>query len=82
MVHRSRGVIHMGANGENAHGVGRIGAEIPVELLAPRDGTALSPDQRDRAMATLRATTADEPLDVLVVGGGVVGCGAALDAAR
>jgi len=35
---------------------------------------------RQRAISTLRATTAQRPLDVLVVGGGVVGCGAALDA--
>ncbi len=37
---------------------------------------ALSPDQRERALGDL---VTDE-LDVLVIGGGVVGCGAALDA--
>lgn len=41
----------------------------------------LGPHQRDRAVAALRGTTAEHPLDVLVIGGGVVGCGAALDAA-
>ncbi|BFU47581.1 glycerol-3-phosphate dehydrogenase/oxidase [Krasilnikovia sp. MM14-A1004] len=42
-----------------------------------RTGT-LSPQRRDAAMA---AMTSGEELDVLVVGGGVVGAGAALDAA-
>jgi glycerol-3-phosphate dehydrogenase len=42
--------------------------------------SALGPDARAGALADLAATTADEPLDVLVVGGGVVGTGAALDA--
>jgi len=42
--------------------------------------SALGPDARAGALADLSATTADEPLDVLVVGGGVVGTGAALDA--
>jgi glycerol-3-phosphate dehydrogenase len=41
----------------------------------------LGPDQRSRAVAALRSTTADHPLDVVIIGGGVVGCGAALDAA-
>lgn len=41
----------------------------------------LGPDQRRRCVAALRATSVDHPLDILVVGGGVVGCGAALDAA-
>ena len=41
----------------------------------------LGPAQRALAVATLQATTAQDPLDVLVIGGGVVGCGAALDAA-
>lgn len=38
---------------------------------------ALSPDARIRAVTAMRSQT----LDVLVVGGGVVGCGSALDAA-
>ncbi|KHL19535.1 glycerol-3-phosphate dehydrogenase [Mumia flava] len=41
---------------------------------------ALGPRQRAAALDALRATT-DEPLDVLVIGGGVVGSGCALDAA-
>ncbi len=47
----------------------------------PAGDTRLGPGQRGRALATLRATTPQRPLDVLVVGGGVVGCGSALDAA-
>jgi glycerol-3-phosphate dehydrogenase len=41
--------------------------------------SALSPDARDRSLAAMSGPTADE-LDVLVVGGGVVGTGVALDA--
>jgi glycerol-3-phosphate dehydrogenase len=43
------------------------------------DGGAarLGPEQRARALRRM----ADEPFDIVVVGGGVVGCGAALDAA-
>lgn len=45
-------------------------------------GTAgLGPASRARVLATLRATTPEHPLDVLVIGGGVVGAGTALDAA-
>jgi len=40
----------------------------------------LGPAEREASIARLRATDA-EPLDVLVIGGGVVGTGAALDAA-
>jgi glycerol-3-phosphate dehydrogenase len=40
----------------------------------------LSPASREAALGALAATTGAEPLDVLVVGGGVVGAGAALDA--
>lgn len=54
---------------------------LAAELLAPRDGSSLGPQQRSAALGTLRLTRPDAPLDVLVVGGGVVGCGAALDAA-
>jgi len=39
----------------------------------------LSPDYRERSLAALRATQTD-PLDVLVIGGGVTGAGVALDA--
>jgi glycerol-3-phosphate dehydrogenase len=42
--------------------------------------SALGPDARAGALAELTATTADEPLDVLIVGGGIVGVGSALDA--
>jgi glycerol-3-phosphate dehydrogenase len=42
--------------------------------------SALGPAARAGALAELAATSADEPLDVLVVGGGVVGTGVALDA--
>lgn len=41
----------------------------------------LDRNQRARAIETLTGTSIQKPLDVLVVGGGVVGCGAALDAA-
>jgi glycerol-3-phosphate dehydrogenase len=42
--------------------------------------SALGPAARAGALADLAATGVDEPLDVLVVGGGIVGTGAALDA--
>jgi glycerol-3-phosphate dehydrogenase len=42
--------------------------------------SALGPAARAGALADLAVTSADEPLDVLVVGGGIVGTGAALDA--
>lgn len=41
---------------------------------------ALGPAHRAETLTKLRATTAERPLDVLVVGGGVVGAGTALDA--
>jgi glycerol-3-phosphate dehydrogenase len=71
----------MGGNREKAHAVGGIGAGLDPDLLAPAGSSALGPDQRTRALATLRGTSPARPLDLLVVGGGVVGCGAALDAA-
>jgi len=43
--------------------------------------SALSPASRREHLDRLRAATADAPLDVLVVGGGVTGAGAAFDAA-
>ena len=43
--------------------------------------SALSPHARERALTALAATTAEEPLDVLVVGGGITGVGIANDAA-
>jgi glycerol-3-phosphate dehydrogenase len=42
---------------------------------------ALSPETRERALEALAATSTGAELDILVVGGGVVGSGAALDAA-
>ena len=42
--------------------------------------SALGPAARDRALEDLAATGADGELDVLVVGGGIVGAGTALDA--
>ena len=44
---------------------------------APRGSTRLTRARRDRDLDAL----AGEPVDVLVVGGGVTGCGVALDAA-
>ncbi|MGZ5399246.1 MAG: glycerol-3-phosphate dehydrogenase [Nocardioides sp.] len=43
--------------------------------------SALSPQARQRALTALAATTAERPLDVLVVGGGITGVGIANDAA-
>ncbi len=71
----------MGPKRERADGMGRMGAVIDPDLLVSELPTSLNPTQRGAALATLRATTPEKPLDVLVVGGGVVGCGAALDAA-
>jgi glycerol-3-phosphate dehydrogenase len=45
-------------------------------MISSTSGTALSPWQRAGALAAMR----DGELDVLIVGGGVVGAGAALDA--
>lgn len=45
------------------------------------DPTALGPRQRAAALRRFRESSPQRPLDVLVVGGGVVGCGSALDAA-
>ncbi len=42
--------------------------------------SALTPQSRTTALEAMRATTAAEPLDVLVIGGGVTGAGTALDA--
>ncbi len=48
----------------------------------PNTGTRsrLTPATRKSALATMRATTEHDPLDVLVIGGGVTGAGIALDA--
>ena len=47
--------------------------------MIPSSAT-LSPESREAALGALASTVGSEPLDVLVVGGGVVGAGAALDA--
>ncbi|WP_343902839.1 glycerol-3-phosphate dehydrogenase/oxidase [Arthrobacter rhombi] len=39
----------------------------------------LTPQSRTSALEAMRASTAEEPLDVLVIGGGVTGAGTALD---
>ncbi|QUL81226.1 MULTISPECIES: glycerol-3-phosphate dehydrogenase/oxidase [unclassified Brevibacterium] len=41
----------------------------------------LSPNFREQALETLKKTSADDPLDVFIVGGGVTGAGSAFDAA-
>jgi glycerol-3-phosphate dehydrogenase len=46
-----------------------------------RSPDLLAPAQRAAAIERMASTTAADPLDILVVGGGVVGAGAALDAA-
>jgi glycerol-3-phosphate dehydrogenase len=44
------------------------------------EASALSPGSRERAVAVMEGTSGDGELDVLVVGGGIVGAGTALDA--
>lgn len=53
---------------------------VDVVGVAARRPDALSPTQRLHAVSALASTTPDAPIDVLVIGGGVVGVGAALDA--
>lgn len=48
--------------------------------MAVTTGSELSPVARFDALSALRAATREAPLDVLVVGGGVVGAGSAYDA--
>ena len=74
-------VVHSPAGAENADAMGEIGGALDTGRLVARDGTCLGPAQRAAAVKTLRGSSAERPLDVLVIGGGVVGCGAALDAA-
>ena len=74
-------VVHSPAGAENADAMGEIGGALDTGPLVARDGTCLGPAQRAAAVKTLRGSSAERPLDVLVIGGGVVGCGAALDAA-
>ncbi|WP_366180360.1 glycerol-3-phosphate dehydrogenase/oxidase [Actinomyces timonensis] len=54
----------------------------PAPAPAPLRSTALNREQRVEALAALSANgPTDEPLDVLVIGGGVTGAGIAVDAA-
>ncbi|MFP5313749.1 MAG: FAD-dependent oxidoreductase, partial [Actinomycetes bacterium] len=47
----------------------------------PANGGVLGPEAREAAVQRLRATTEPgQELDILIVGGGIVGAGAALDA--
>lgn len=54
----------------------REGASVPIVARAN-----LSPAAREEHLARLEAATLEHPLDVLVVGGGATGAGAAFDAA-
>ncbi|WP_193103677.1 glycerol-3-phosphate dehydrogenase/oxidase [Brachybacterium sp. FME24] len=49
--------------------------------MSDQHRSALTPENRAEHLARLRSATADSPLDVLVIGGGVNGAGAAFDAA-
>ncbi len=59
--------------------------DVKVELTSEAAGSgqsdALTPGYRVESIKRLEASTPENPLDVLVVGGGVVGCGSAFDAA-
>ncbi|MFB0836079.1 glycerol-3-phosphate dehydrogenase/oxidase [Arthrobacter halodurans] len=46
----------------------------------PSPTSRLTPQARDAALHAMRASSASDPLDVLVIGGGVTGAGTALDA--
>lgn len=61
-------------------GPGTLGNSLSP-MVAP-GSDVLDQASRAGALARLRATDRDNPLDVLVVGGGVVGCGSALDASQ
>src|SRR5688500_9151112 len=52
----------------------------PCETGGMEQPSALSPGSRDRALAVMEGTSGEGELDVLVVGGGIVGVGTALDA--
>src|SRR5699024_11263765 len=54
---------------------------VPAPHRSAQQRSALPPSSRGEHLARLRAATAEQPLDVLVVGGGVNGAGAAFDAA-
>jgi len=75
------GATHAEQRGDGAAETVAAGREItqPGRWWGVDD--RLNGGQRDEAMQRLRSTTPEEPLDLLVVGGGVVGVGCALDAA-
>src|SRR5690606_3497049 len=52
-----------------------------ADRVTDQQRSALTPEGRAEHLSRLRGATADSPLDVLVVGGGVNGAGAAFDAA-
>lgn len=56
-------------------GTGPIGGDQPVS--GPQNPSRLGPDRRQQALRRM----AGETFDIVVVGGGVTGCGVALDAA-
>src|SRR5699024_8659915 len=63
-----------------------VGREPKVSMrrssqVSDQQRSALTPANRAEHLSRLRAATAQDPLDVLVVGGGVNGAGAAFDAA-
>lgn len=80
MVGMSRAASHSPAQSSparpSAHPVSAPASHSRSER--PED---LSPTHRAASLAALRSTTPENPLDVLVVGGGVTGAGAAFDAA-
>src|SRR5699024_11588677 len=60
---------------------GLSGVDAKEQPVSEQQRSALTPSGRAEHLARLRAATARSPLDVLVVGGGVNGAGAAFDAA-
>ncbi len=49
-------------------------------MSASSTNATLSPQSRERSLEAMRATSKENPLDVLVIGGGVTGAGIVLDA--
>ncbi len=47
-------------------------------MISP--SSQLTPQSRTNALEAMRASTSEEPIDILVIGGGVTGAGTALDA--
>ncbi|WP_435299310.1 glycerol-3-phosphate dehydrogenase/oxidase [Timonella sp. A28] len=48
-------------------------------MSSASSNASLTPQSRQRSLEALKATTAESPLDVLVIGGGVTGAGIVLD---